>query len=260
MTKAFHLLFLLGLWSNLSSAATALKSDPILLSITTLNLVINDSLVLKKIALQKSKETVLASYYIEKESIKTLRNQIVEDLNRNTIEMDSVKSSFTNHLVYRLIPHWYGTKWNFDGHTAIPNQGEISCGYFVSTTLRDMGLNLNRYKLAQKSPIDEAKMISCGSEIKTITAPDTETAIGDICEVTPEGVSFIGFDEGHVGFLLKQDGALFLIHSNYLFPNAVCMERIEDSSVFKKFSKFYIVEISTNERLLQYWLNGVEIL
>jgi hypothetical protein len=260
MTKALHLLFLLGLWSNLSSAAIALKSDAILLSVTTLNLDINDSLVLKKIALKKSKEAVLASYHIEKESIETLRKQIVEDLNRNMITMDSVKSSFTNHLVYRLIPHWYGTKWSFGGHTAIPNQGEIACGYFVSTTLRDMGLNLNRYKLAQKSPIDEAKMISCGSEIKTITARDTETAIKEICEVTPEGISFIGFDEGHVGFLLKQYEALFLIHSNYLFPNAVCMERIEDSSVFKKFSKFYIVEISTNERLLQHWLNGIEIL
>lgn len=260
MTKALHLLFLLGLWSNLSSAGIGVKSDAIMLSVTTFNLVINDSLIIKKIALKKSKEAVLESYYVEKESIKMLRKQIVEDLSRNTIEMDSVKSAFTNHLVYRLIPHWYGTKWSFGGHTTIPNQGEIACGYFVSTTLRDMGLNLNRYKLAQKSPIDEAKMISCGSEIKTITAPDTETAIKEICGVTSEGISFIGFDEGHVGFLLKQDEALFLIHSNYLFPNAVCMERIEDSNVFKKFSKFYIVEISTNERLLQHWLNGKEIL
>ncbi len=43
-------------------------------------------------------------------------------------------------LLNDIVPHWYGTPWDFNGHTNIPNQGEIACGYFVSTTLRHFRL------------------------------------------------------------------------------------------------------------------------
>ncbi len=202
----------------------------------------------------------IASYNSEKAASKHLRKKLFEDLALKNVSMDAVKSSFTNHLVNRLIPHWYGTEWSFGGHTATPKEGKIACGYFISTTLRHMGLRLNRYQLAQKSPIDEAKMLSCGAEVKTITAKNSELAIQQIDKFTKEGISFIGFDNGHVGFILKQKGELFLVHSNYLFPNAVCMERIEESIVFKTFSTFHLVEISNNDLLIQRWLDDVEIL
>ncbi|QLG46518.1 hypothetical protein [Costertonia aggregata] len=202
----------------------------------------------------------IASYDAEKATIAQLRKQLINDLAGKKVSIEDVKASFSDHLVNHLIPHWYGTEWSFGGHTSVPKKGKIACGYFVSTTLRDMGLRLNRYRLAQKSPINEAKMISCGSEIKTVTSADSETAIQKIDALTQEGISFIGFDEGHVGFLLKKKGELFLVHSNYLFPNSVCLERIEESNVFKKFSTFHLVDISNNNELIKRWLNNREIL
>lgn len=197
------------------------------------------------------------SYDIEKAAGKQLRTELINALTLNQIAMDDVKTAFSNHLVNRLIPHWFGTEWSFSGHTAVPKVGQIACGYFVSTTLRDMGLRLNRYKLAQKSPIDEAKMISCGAFVTTITAHDSITVLEEINKITKEGISFIGFDEGHVGFLLKKEGELFLIHSNYIYPDAkVIMEPIEKSDVFKKFTTFHFVDISNNDQLIQRWLNG----
>lgn len=202
----------------------------------------------------------LATYETTKADIDELRNLLKERFNEGSLALDDIKTAFTNYLVDRIIPYWYGTPWSFEGHTASPNQGEIACGYFISTTLRDMGLKLNRYKLAQKSPVDEARVLSCGSAIQSIVQDSPEKAFVEIDRLTKEGLYFIGFDAGHVGYLLKRKGQLLLIHSNYLVPRSVCIEPFESSRVFKSFSKFYIVDISHNDMLLQYWLNDGTVL
>jgi hypothetical protein len=200
------------------------------------------------------------SYKAIKANIGELRLRLRDELKQGQIPFDSIKAAFTAHLVDKIIPHWYGTPWSFGGHTAVPNEGEIACGYFISTTLRDMGLKLNRYKLAQKSPIDEAKVISCGSAIYNISEASPEKAIEEIDRLTREGLHFIGFDTGHVGYLLKREGEMFLIHSNYLTPYSVCIEPLKESSVFKSFSKFHLVDISNNEVLLKRWLEDTVVL
>ena len=200
------------------------------------------------------------SYATAKADISELRKDLVFQLKEGRISLDSVKSVFTTHLVDRIIPHWYGTPWSFGGHTAEPNQGKIACGYFISTTLRDMGLKLNRYRLAQKSPADEASVISCGKAISQVAEDNPTSALEEIDRLTREGLHFIGFDTGHVGYLLKRKGKLYLIHSNYLAPRTVCMELLQDSEVFKRFKKFHLVDISHNEILLQHWLENTVVL
>jgi hypothetical protein len=49
-----------------------------------------------------------------------------------------------------IIPLWYGTPYGFNGATALPGAGSISCGHFVTTVLRDAGLKLDRIGLAQE--------------------------------------------------------------------------------------------------------------
>jgi len=195
------------------------------------------------------------AYASTKAEIDQLRLQLSEGHRQGQIAFDEVKVAFTNLLVDKIIPYWYGTPWSFEGHTAVPQQGQIACGYFISTTLRDMGLKLNRYKLAQKSPIDEAKTISCGIDINRIVQNNTTKAFEEIDCLTEEGLYFIGFDAGHVGYLLKREGQLFLIHSNYFQPGSVCMEPFEDSRVFNSFTTFYLVDISHNDALIQRWLD-----
>lgn len=205
-------------------------------------------------------DSIAISYTNTKAAAKSLRLRLQEDLRNGTISFEHVKKAFTDQLVNEILPHWYGTPWSFGGHTEVPNQGKIACGYFISTTLRDMGVKLNRYTLAQKSPIDEAKMISCGSEIKNVVQETPENALAEIDRLTQEGLYFIGFDEGHVGYLLKRDGELLLIHSNYFSPVSVCMEKLNESRVFTKFKKFHLVDISHNEVLLKRWLENGTVL
>jgi len=200
------------------------------------------------------------TYSAAKYQIGEMRTRLVYDLKEKRIELDSVKEIFADQLVNKIIPFWYGTAWSFGGHTAIPGRGKIACGYFVSTTLRDMGLKLNRYKLAQKSPIDEALAISCGTEITTIEEDDYDNTLTKIDSLVQKGIYFIGFDTGHVGFLVKKNGVLFLIHSNYLLPISVCIEPLKNARVFKKFTKFHLVDVSHNDLLIKKWLSGEVVL
>jgi|GEM_PF-4911686 len=199
------------------------------------------------------------SYPKSKERIREIRSILKKEYERGTVSMDSVQLVFTDNLVNSLIPYWYGTRWSFEGHTEIPMVGEVACGYFVSTTLRDMGLKLNRYKLAQKSPIDEAKVISCGTDIFIVEDIEPKKAIAKIDAATSEGIYFIGYDSGHVGYLMKKNGELFLIHSNYLSPYSVSMETLKDSKVFQSFTKFYLVDVTYNVTMMERWLNNTII-
>ncbi len=195
------------------------------------------------------------TYSAAKNQVSLLRIRLRNDFTENRIDIDSVKRTFNDRLTNQIIPYWYGTAWSFAGHSSVPKEGKIACGYFISTTLKDMGLKLNRYKLAQKSPIDEARALSCGNEIATISHVDLEQVLKNIKQHIQNGIYFIGFDTGHVGFLVKKKDTLFLAHSNYLSPVSVCIEPVETAKVFRSFNTFYLVDISHNERLIKKWLN-----
>ena len=96
------------------------------------------------------------TYGATKRSIQNQRSQL-KSIN---LRIDSVGEIFKESLLNKIIPFWEGTEWSFEGHTSKPKSGKIACGYFVSTTLQDIGLNLNRYKLAKQSPINEARSLS----------------------------------------------------------------------------------------------------
>ncbi|GJM33714.1 MAG: hypothetical protein DHS20C18_27150 [Saprospiraceae bacterium] len=218
----------------------------------------------EKLGIELGKTEILTSQneYSSYEETKLEVKQIRLNINENEISKDSLSTLFAELLINKIIPYWYGTKWSFEGHTSQPGKGEIACGYFVSTTLKDMGIVINRYKLAQQSPINEARTLNILQPVIEINKKSVKENIIALDSVTNEGVYFIGLDQSHVGYLLKKEGQLFLIHSNYLEARGVEIERLEISEVFSYFEKFYLAEISTNERLLEKWLaqEAVEVI
>ena len=190
------------------------------------------------------------SYTETKQEILSIRKQ----LSSSQISSDSLSTIFTTLLTEKLIPHWLSTPWSFEGHTSVPLQGEIACGYFVSTTLQDVGFNINRYKLAQQSPVNEAKTLNLGKPLLDINSYSVSDRIDQLKATLKEGIYFIGFDQSHVGYIQKKNGQLFLIHSNYINAEGVVIEQVENSIVFASYSKIYIAEISTNRELLRKWL------
>jgi hypothetical protein len=162
-------------------------------------------------------------------------------------------------LVEKIIPYWVGTPWSFEGHTSKPNSGEIACGYFVSTTLQHVGLHLNRYDLAKKSPLDEASFLQMDDSITTIQNDSLELIITELYSKTAPGIYFLGFEDSHVGFLYRTKNNLWVIHSDPSNGDGPKIESMESSEYFSYFRIFHIVPISRNKRLMEYWIQSKEI-
>jgi hypothetical protein len=164
---------------------------------------------------------------------------------------DSVSKYIYSKLLNDIVPHWYGTPWDFNGHTNSPNNGKIACGYFVSTTLKHLGFKLNRYKMAQAAGLDEAKLLQPRYKLKTysnITFDELKTKVN---KVYSDGIYFVGLDN-HVGYVLIKNKELYFLHSSYC-DDEVVIELAENSTCFG--SNLYVfAEITTNKKLIKSWI------
>lgn len=189
----------------------------------------------------------------------TIKNSIVNDRAyfKNLYEFNASKAvdSASNYLYSKLIndmiPFWYGTPWDFNGHTNIPNQGEIACGYFVSTTLKHLGFNLNRYKMAQQAGLIEAKMLQTKTSLKIFSNLSFSALKAKLNLTYKNGIYFVGLDN-HVGYVLIKDKELYFLHASY-YDDKVLIELAETSPCFP--SNYYVfAEITTNKKLIQSWI------
>lgn len=217
---------------------------------TSKNILIKNSELSQYIKIQFSPDSTISYSQIKNEV-----RQIKDKINIDSISEDSLSRLFTEIIVNKIIPYWYGTTWGFYGYTSVPNNGEIACGYFLSTILQDAGLNIDRYKLAQQYPYNEALSLATDSAVIEIVVENQNPYdyIDIIQDTLKQGLYFIGYDNGHVGFILNNGNQLYLIHSNY-YERKVLIERIQNSVVFPNYYRFYFVELSTNKKLMNKWI------
>ncbi len=166
--------------------------------------------------------------------------------------MDTLADSFTDLYLNTILPYWYDTPWAFSGYTAVPKEGEIACGYFVSTTLLHMGVPLNRYKIAQQNPLNEAKTYAAGDSIYQFTSAETALAKMHTADFAA-GFYFLGLGDNHVGLLLKRADEIFFLHSNYI-DGKVVIEPAATSRVFASYTMYYVVNLSYNNNFINHWL------
>ncbi|WP_179021680.1 hypothetical protein [Winogradskyella forsetii] len=170
--------------------------------------------------------------------------------------IDSASSYLHSKLLNAIVPHWYGTEWDFNGHTNTPNDGEIACGYFVSTTLKHLGFNLNRYKMAQQAGLTEARMLQPRSELKIYSGLTFKALKQKINLVYTDGIYFVGLDN-HVGYMVIKDQEIYFLHSSYCVDK-VLIELAEFSPCF--ISNLYVfAEITTNRSLVSQWISNTRL-
>lgn len=195
------------------------------------------------------------SYPEAKAKMLQLRNTVRQQLAAGLIDSTQAGLLFTDGLLNEIIPHWYGTAWDFNGYTDTPQKGKIACGYFVSTTLLHSGILLDRYKLAQQGPRDEAIALSLHKGFRTFAGFPAGDMAKNINQELKEGLYFIGLDESHVGYLLKKEGELYLLHANYTQDAVVTIQPLMHS-VFKHFMTWHVADVTYNRGLLSCWLSG----
>lgn len=171
--------------------------------------------------------------------------------NNKNKAIDSASKYLYYKLINDIVPHWYGTTWDFNGHTNIPNDGLIACGYFVSTTLKHLGLNLNRYKIAQQAGLHEAIALQPKNKLKIYSNKTFSELKEKLNAIYTDGIYFVGLDN-HVGYVLIKDKDIYFIHSSYC-DNKVVIELAETSPCFR--SNLYVfAEITTNDDLIKKWI------
>ena len=165
-----------------------------------------------------------------------------------------LSAPFTRLFRDQVLAYWYGTPWDFYGTSEKPQQGTIACGYFVTTTLRDMGVSLDRSRLAQlpsEAMIDELVQPSQKFNLsrRGLVRLDTDfRRLGS-------GVYVIGLDT-HTGFIIVDDAGAHFIHASGAFPYRVVNEPVLESSVLEHSQYRVVGKITADMGFMQRWLNA----
>ena len=203
-----------------------------------------------------------ASYDVLCEQLRIWRVELAERHKRaRTAE---VKATIENearivleHMLPAMMRCWIGTKWDFNGTAAKPGEGKIACGYFVSTVLRDAGLEVNRFRLAQQA--------SSNIILTFIDEADTTRAYNQKYEIfiagmaeSPVGVYICGLDT-HVGFVINRSDGFRFIHSSGSAPHEVVDESPEDAGVLQRSKDRMLGNLTANRGFIRTWLAGKPI-
>jgi len=149
---------------------------------------------------------------------------------------------------------WLGTPWAFEGTTSQPGGGEIACGYFVSTVLRDAGFKVHRYHLAQQPSENIMRSFLPRSSCKLSAGVDYHQ-FANVVEASEPGIYLIGLDT-HVGFIVVRDGKFRFIHSSGSRPWAVVDESREEAVVLRNSNWRMLGNLTSDREVLRKWLTG----
>ena len=160
---------------------------------------------------------------------------------------------FTRAVAETIMPNWIGTKWDYNGISEKPQQGNIACGYFVTTVLRDAGLNLARIKLAQCASEQMITTLIQPKYIRRFSNVDIAVFIQAI-QQQGYGLYIVGLDN-HTGFIYNDNSQVYFIHSTFVGTRNVQKENAAASWVLKQ-SKYKVLgKLSADEKVLERWLN-----
>ncbi|WP_165045413.1 hypothetical protein [Dysgonomonas sp. ZJ709] len=171
----------------------------------------------------------------------------------NKVKQDSIIINAQEYLLDisdQYFKAWYGTPWAFHGHSKVPKEGNIACGYFVTTTLKDMGFDIPRIKWAQQASEYLIKKVS--NDIKRFhKAPMTD--IVDYIKVGGEGLYIVGLDS-HVGYIYYRNGKIAFVHTNYYRPQIGVMSEPLSGRNPLNDSKYRVIGKIMDKEMVRNWI------
>ena len=189
--------------------------------------------------------------HLKKDIQRSVRALAKDQAKTTTEKIQEAQSLLSKQLVDSVFHYWYGTTWDFNGHTDTPREGEIACGYFVSTTLKHMGLPLNRYHTAQQASAVIVKELCQPTSIKTYTSQ--EKLFKRLEGIKDYEVLVLGL-EYHVAFVVKLDGENYLIHSDFANRRGVVKEKLSNAQAINISNIYVVGNLTSNKALIRKWL------
>ncbi len=194
-------------------------------------------------------------YEKEIQNIHIIRKSLSEEYRISSQKEKVLKRAalqFRESLDYVLFPYWFGTDYDFYGNTETPGKGEIACGYFVTTLLEDMGMEIDRAGLAKMASEDMIKKLVTSPSIKRYSNRPLKEVIQNI-ESEGKGVYIIGLDT-HTGFIINSGNGIYFIHASGRYPWQVVEEEITHSEVLNISNYRVTANLTQDELFLKNWL------
>ncbi|MCF8275235.1 MAG: hypothetical protein K9J17_00755 [Flavobacteriales bacterium] len=157
-------------------------------------------------------------------------------------------------MTSKVFPCWYGTRWDYNGTTEEPRKGSIACGYFVTTTLRDLGFDIPRVRWAQLASESMIREMTGSEYIKRYRFADISHIESEI-RAWDDGLYVVGMDS-HVGFIVNSNGKCAFVHSDYFNPLSGVISEALDSDNPLKTSKYRVIGKILTKEMTRKWLEN----
>jgi len=195
----------------------------------------------------------LRARVLEAQQTFTLNYPAADDATGRAEQRAVAKEYLLHVLADSVFSCWYETKWDYSGTTETPGEGSIACGYFVSTTLKHCGFELDRYTLAQQPASNIIRTLCDPATLKRI-GHNNIAALEQHLQAEANGLYILGLDN-HVGFVLKNDEGLWMIHStSSVTPARVVKEKLTASRIVLKSQNYYVANLLDHAQLLDQWI------
>ncbi|MCE9610038.1 MAG: hypothetical protein K8R23_07495 [Chthoniobacter sp.] len=154
-----------------------------------------------------------------------------------------------------LAGQWMGTPWDFNGTTQTPRVGQIACGYFVSTLLRDAGFVVERSRLGQQASEVIARTMTTREFMRARSEESLDTFVA-ACRKHPPGVYLVGLDF-HTGYLVNDGAELWFVHASYgQAARYVLVEKAGESAYLGNSKYRHVAFLTEDRNFLLGWLAG----
>ena len=179
---------------------------------------------------------------------------------RTPAEKDKVLAEsrrFLEAVLPEMMRCWLGTRWDFNGTSEVPGEGNIACGYFVSTILRDAGFRVDRYKLARQPSQNILRSFLPRESLSLRVGVPYDSYAAELEAVEP-GIRVIGLDS-HVAFVVTGPEGFHFIHSSGSAPWCVVEECRTNAEVLRRSNYRVEGSLTADKNLLRRWLAGERI-
>ena len=191
-------------------------------------------------------------YDAQKAAVLAVRDDLAAELHLGADDVWLRARQELAYAVMDLLPTWEGTGWAMNGTSEVPGEGQVACGYLVSTVLRDVGLPVERVRLAQQGAEDIIRTLTDELSVERYQGATVAEVLRD--HEAP-GVYVVGLD-WHVGMLVVTDDEQTFCHASRSQQREVLCEKAASA---RSLRSRYTVVGQLSQRALESWLLGTPL-
>lgn len=165
---------------------------------------------------------------------------------------DQARAYLREAITRHLIPAWAGTPWAFYGTAKAPGEGDIACGYWVASILRDVGFRVNRDQLGRQA---SEKILLTFAEPARLRHYPRRPVTEVITWVRQAGEGLWGAGlANHAGFVWNDGQEVYFCHSNYNGVRGPECEVADQSWAFN--TSYTVIASLLEDATVDAWLEG----